>query len=52
MIKLIYPRKAQALFTNRVTELEIIESYKDRLLRGEANKIAFIGTRRIGKSII
>jgi AAA+ ATPase superfamily predicted ATPase len=52
MIKLIYPRKAQALFTNRVTELEIIESYKDRLMRGEANKIAFIGTRRIGKSTI
>jgi AAA+ ATPase superfamily predicted ATPase len=52
MYKLVYPRKAQALFTNRATELEIIESYKERLLRGEANKIAFIGARRIGKSII
>jgi AAA+ ATPase superfamily predicted ATPase len=52
MYRLIYPRKTQALFTNRATELEILESYKNRLLQGEANKIAFIGTRRIGKSTI
>lgn len=52
MYRLIYPAKTQALFTNRATELEILESYKNRLLQGEANKIAFIGTRRIGKSTI
>jgi AAA+ ATPase superfamily predicted ATPase len=52
MYKIIYPRRAQALFTNRVTELETIETYKERLLRGVADKIAFIGARRIGKSII
>lgn len=52
MYRLIYPRKTQALFTNRATELEILESYKNRLLQGEANKIALIGSRRIGKSTI
>jgi AAA+ ATPase superfamily predicted ATPase len=52
MYEIIYPRRAQALFTNRVTELETIETYKERLLRGVADKIAFIGARRIGKSII
>ena len=52
MYRLIYPVKNQALFTNRVIELEILASYKNRLLQGEGNKIAFIGTRRIGKSTI
>ncbi|MFQ5633467.1 MAG: ATP-binding protein, partial [bacterium] len=52
MYHLIYPQKTQTFFTNRVVELEILESYKRRLLQGEANKIAFIGTRRIGKSTI
>jgi len=52
MIQLIYPEKTQSLFTNRVTELKALEFYKDKLLRGEANKIAFIGTRRIGKSTV
>jgi len=52
MYKIIYPRRAQALFTNRAAELETIETYKERLRRGIADKIAFIGARRIGKSII
>ena len=52
MYRLIYPVKNRALFTNRVVELETLELYKNRLLQGEANKIAFIGTRRIGKSTV
>lgn len=52
MYRLIYPVKTQELFVNRVAELEILDSYKNRLLQGEANKIALIGTRRIGKSTI
>jgi len=44
--------KTQALLTNRLSELEILDSYKNRLLQGESAKIAFIGTRRIGKSTI
>ena len=52
MYRLIYPVKTQALFTDRVTELEILDSFKARLLQGESSRIAFIGTRRIGKSTI
>ncbi|MEK7727660.1 MAG: ATP-binding protein [candidate division KSB1 bacterium] len=52
MHHLVYPRKTQKLFTNRVTELEILESYQDRLLHGEPNKLALLGTRRIGKSTV
>jgi len=52
MYHLFYPQKTQSLFTNRMAELQTLEFYKDRLLRGEADKIAFIGTRRIGKSTI
>jgi len=52
MYRLIYPVKTQALFTDRIAELEILDSFKTRLLQGESNRIAFIGTRRIGKSTI
>lgn len=52
MYRLIYPAKTQELFVNKVAELEILDSYKNRLLQGEANKIALIGNRRIGKSTI
>lgn len=52
MYRLIYPVKTQALFTDRISELEMLDSFKTRLLQGESNRIAIIGTRRIGKSTI
>lgn len=52
MYKTIYPRRQQALFTNRVAELKTLEFYKAQLLRGLSDKIALIGVRRVGKSIV
>lgn len=52
MLDNFYPRDQRAIFTNRTRELALLEQFQTRIDRGEPQRLAIWGQRRIGKTLL
>lgn len=52
MLNYFYPPDQRAIFTNRHRELAVLDLLKTRVLRGEPQRLAIWGQRRIGKTLL
>jgi len=52
MLNYFYPPDQRSLFTNRHAELAVLDLLKTQVLRGEPQRLAVWGQRRIGKTLL
>ena len=52
VLNYFYPPDQRAIFTNRHSELAVLDLFKTRVLREEPQRLAIWGQRRIGKTLL